>query len=184
MNLSTYQENEYLQSKTNLIHRVINKFLAKASRSGLDRDDLFQECSIVLLLALRKAESIEYLDSHFPFLDMVNAMSKYVLGQQTLSYPKRTSSLKEFAKTFQAPEDIAIVDAEIAKSTDDFKDADTRIDVERYAASLPPQEREILSMRLDGYGNTQIAEKKHIDCRIVNQAAAKFRRQMRKTVLC
>ena len=182
MNLSTYQENEYLQSKTNLIHRVINKFLAKASRSGLDRDDLFQECSIVLLLALRKAESIEYLDSHFPFLDMVNAMSKYVLGQQTLSYPKRTSSLKVFSQTFQEAMDIAIADAEVERPGDDYIDADTRIDLARYAATLPEDERNVLLMRCDGFRNSEIANRLGLDRSDVNRVMAKIRRNMAKSL--
>lgn len=182
MKLTSQQESAYLKTYTNLIHRVVNKFVARSSYSSLDREDLFQECAIVLLQAIRKAESDDYLKDHFPFRDMTHAMTLYALGQQTLSYPKRTSSLKFFSQTFQEAMDIAIADAEVERPGDDYIDADTRIDLARYAATLPEDERNVLLMRCDGFRNSEIANRLGLDRSDVNRVMAKIRRNMAKSL--
>ena len=101
MTLTKQQEEAMLQNYTKLIWNVVHKFKRRSSAKLDNEEDLFQECALVFVKHMRTAQSVEQI-MVFPFKDMVRAMCNYILGEQTLSYPRRTSDFSK--KIHSAPE--------------------------------------------------------------------------------
>lgn len=161
MNLTKQQEEQLFQQYEKAIWRVVHHFQWRMSKLRCNRDDLFQESALVFLDFVRKAENEDSLKTNFPFRDMVNAMCRYALGDQLLSYPKRTT---DFTKIITStPEKHQYEDVDLDE-TMRAQTAETIVDlmtIRDFLATLSEEDREIVTLKAKGLRNRDVGKRLH-----------------------
>ena len=89
MNLTAQQKTSLVEKYDLLIWKTIHSFSRRCSNPQCSKEDLYQECVIVLLKHAQNAQTIEEAE-RFPFMDMHNAMCIYAMGSTAVTHPSRT----------------------------------------------------------------------------------------------
>ena len=156
MTLTKQQEEVMLQNYTKLIWNVVHKFKRRSSTKLDNEEDLFQECALVFLKHIRSAQSVEQI-MVFPFKDMVRAMCNYILGEQTLSYPRRTSDFSK--KIHSAPERMSFDACFYIQSPQNSEEnAIEQTMVDEFLKMQDPCNQQIFAYKKQGLSNVEIAE--------------------------
>lgn len=163
------------EQKAPEIKLCVNRYIIRNPRARAYREDLLQECFEALL---RKASSAK-VDSggmpsteadapdaatvSFGHLDCLHVCSEYY--RRVMEFPKRTSDirglLEEYDQRFGSPLDCeARTVADPSACLED--DLLTRLDFERFVASLDPVSRWVTVERLMGRSLKEIAEANHL----------------------
>lgn len=151
MNLTQQEKQDYYHQYENLLWHTVHRFRANTS-FHCPREDLFQECVVVLLEHALKAQSMEQLHL-IPVRDMVHAMSMYSLGQQALAYPKCTDGRRRLARVLK-DQQLPVVQASSYCTEDDLL---FELDFSSFVDTLPPVQKRVVSLKRGNYTNREIA---------------------------
>lgn len=158
MYMTEQQETAYIQEYTGLMHSIAYHFETKHGKNYDCHDDLFQECSIVLLMHLRSVASEEEFRQYFPFRQMHHAMCVFILSLQTLSHPKRTARFNETIRKDGMRRDFRAIDEGLPKRFhDEREEIDDRITVTDFINDLPKDDRSLVLARQAGEKRIDIA---------------------------
>ena len=153
------QEEELLRQYNKLIWRTVHRFQRRASyNTSNNADDLYQEAAIVFVLHLRKAKDMDEVQNHIPIRDMINAMSRFVLRDQVISYPKRTTEFRHTMQSMPRRSEYTDVDLDSNSWVTSIDDTLEKIAMDEFLASLSPVDRSILSMKCRGMDNRAIGK--------------------------
>ena len=175
MELTSHQEEQLMQQYDRLLWSVVHRFKRKMRGGFNNEEDLHSECALVLLRHIRSCSSMEELRK-IPILNMVNAMCKYVLGEQVLSYPRRTSNFREIMDTVNSKADYTEVDKDETQRYEPMNDALDEIAFRDFFFSLPPIDRKIIVMKLKRCTNREIARDLGVSDVAMTRAIQKLRK--------
>lgn len=158
MKLTSLQEEELLNQYDRLIWQTVHRYNQRQhTRFHNNLEDLHSECVLVFLKHIRACETPEQI-KRFPFRDMINAMCLFVLGEQALTYPKRTANFRQVMEQVPVSTSLdCLASVKHDKGEQQMRDI---VDVEtfkEFCASLPPREQYILQMKTKGCKNREIA---------------------------
>lgn len=156
MKLTMKQEEELLQHYDKLLWSVVHRFRRKHYQGYNNREDLHSECVLVFLNHVRSCENWDEI-TKVPILDMVHAMCLHVLGEQALTYPKRTAIFRQVMD--EAKSAAPNTENEREDSYEPCNDALDIIAFRDFYAKLPVDDKKIVVMKLRGCKNRQIAAK-------------------------
>lgn len=155
MFLTQVQESELMQKYNRLLWFCVHNF--KRSSKLQDEEDLYQEAAIVFLNFIRSCDSMESLQTSFPFMDIKNALTRWIIAQQVVSFPKtRTTDFKRIMRSAKSAE----LKEEIAVKTSDDSSMDyifAKLTLESYCHSLNETERKVLLLKSMGKRNREAA---------------------------
>lgn len=159
MTLTPTQEEQLIHQYDRLLWDVVHRFKRRKYDAWDDREDLHSECMLVFLRHIRSCKTMDEV-KRIPISDMINAMCRQVLVQQTCSHPKRTSDFKQVIDSAQPRVDYDEVENVESQGCHcaGLDDALDEIAFSDFCASLSPQEQEIIRMKMDGCTNRQIAQ--------------------------
>lgn len=158
MDLSQQQEEQLLNHYDNLLWKIVHQF-KKTAYTKNNAEDLHSECVLVFIQHIRSCSTMEGIKK-IPFRDMRNAMCRFVISEQALTYPKRTT---DFGKvTHRVPEKIDWAAVEYAVPSpfrqNPLNTVMERVAFESFINALPPKDRRYVQMKLAGMSNTEIAK--------------------------
>ena len=141
----------YLKKYEKYIEIIVNKFIAKGNGRCLHiKDDLFQEAQLALLKWIKK-QPLHIFDISKSFLDIHRALYTYVKHDTGIHI--KAHKFSDFCNECRIIPIREEFDADI-----DFDTVDYVIDVERGKATLSPEHRKILDLKLRGFGCVEISK--------------------------
>lgn len=186
MILTKQQEEEYIKKYERVIWLAVHRFKNRASRQSNEfdnMDDLFQESAIVFLNHVRKCETEEEIAKRIPFRDMINAMSRFIVGHRVLSYPKRTTHYRakgteEMAYAVSYT-DVDLDDRYLEMTIDNVVENMT---MKSFLDSLGENERKIADYKSRGLKNREIAKILGVTDVYITRTLAKMREKYKSYV--
>ena len=156
MKLTSQQEEQLMQQYDRLLWSVVHRFKRKMHSGYNNKEDLHSECAMVFLNHIRSCETMDDIQK-VPILNMINAMCRFVLGEQALSYPRRTSNFRQVMETVASKVDYAEVDRDENKRYEPINDALDVVAFKDFFVGLSPVDQKIITMKLEGRKNREIA---------------------------
>lgn len=154
MKLTTEQEENLICQYDRLLWKMVHHFCGKHRRGYENKEDLHSECVLVFLRHIRSCKTMEEI-RRVPTRDMMNAMCVYIIGEQPVSYPKRTA---QFRQIISQSANQSSTDGKNTKAPNDIcGDVVDKIMFLDFFRKLPAKDREIIQMKLDGCKNREIA---------------------------
>lgn len=187
MTLTREQETIYLERFKNYIWKQVNEFLARGRSNSeflhVDVDDLYQECCIVFLNALRKADDEQSFIEKLPARDMLRAMCNHVLGMQALTVPKRTTDFRKklalVSSMTSRPSELDYERVLVGETQNSFELAEMQMDFCSFLSTLSFLEQQVIEEKLHGLKNREIAIKLHLQdskvSRMLSKCAEKYK---------
>lgn len=157
MKLNAIQEQEMIERFDRVVWRMVHRFVARAQLGRTcTKEDLHQEGLIVLLEHIRSAKDEETLKK-LPVLDMWNAMSRLVLGDQPVSYPAtRTSDFRKIMSQLSETIDYSELE-NVDVHCNGFEEAEALCDMDGFVDTLSPLDRHIVLLRMKGMTRMQVS---------------------------
>ena len=154
MRYSEQQEEQYLNEHSKAVWKIVNSFQS-AAKYHVSLEDLYQEGMIVLLGHLRKSRNEEEL-SWFPTLSIKNAICRFLLGQEAVSYPKTrtTDYARVVRKTRRVPYEMIVSSLDLPSAESEWIE---HIDMKDFISRLPEKQRDWILKRVEGYPASEIA---------------------------
>lgn len=158
MILTTEQEEKYVKQYEKLIWATVNGFKRRTTARRDNKDDLYQEATIVFIEHIRACKTEDEIGQNIPIRDMIHAMCCFNLGEQVLSYPKRTTYYRA-----KGTEDVVhAVDYSDVDRDDRYLEMTIDHTIENmtmkaFLNSLNDEERKIAKYKERGYKNREIA---------------------------
>ena len=175
MKLDAYQEEQLIEKYDRLLWSIVHKFKRKMRKGFNNEDDLHSECVLVLIQHIRSCNTMDEIKK-IPVLTMTNAMCRYVLGEQVLSYPRRTSNFKNVMERMNGKVDYAEVDKDKTKGYDPTNDAIDLIAFRDFFMNLSPTDQKIIVMKLKSHTNREIANDLNVSDVAMTRAIKKLRK--------
>lgn len=157
MNLTSCQEEQLIQQYDRLLWSIVHRFKRRNYGGYDNREDLHSECVIVLLRHIRSCETMNDV-KRIPIRDMINAMCRFVLGEQAVTYPQRTTDFSKIIKKAPHKTDYIAVDRDSGQRRESLDDALDEIAFRDYLSTLSAQDRRIIQMKLEGKRNRDVAQ--------------------------
>ncbi len=157
MEFTACQKEALFQQYDKLVWQVVHRFSRRMHGGYHNKEDLHSECWVVLYQYLSACQTPEEMQKT-PIRDMINAMCVYTLGEQAVSYPKRTTNFKAVIDSANGKADVLEGHVDDASTRDPIGDAIDRIAFNEYVSTLSPTEQRIVSMKLGAYRNREIAK--------------------------
>lgn len=164
LTLSESKKEEVMSNYSRIAWRTVHRYRKTKRLTREDMQDLHQECMVKLIEHMNKCETEEELTS-LQIMDLVNAMSKYMMSGCTFT---GTRSTEDFRKLVSAqPETMPLselFDSELVnQAADSFEDSVImKIDMERFLPLLTEKQRIILMDKLLGYRDVDIARRESV----------------------
>lgn len=175
MVLTAYQEEQLMRQYDKLLWRVVHRFKRKMHGGYNNEEDLHSECAIVFLKHIRSCETMDEIKK-VPILSMVNAMCKYVLGEQVVSYPRRTSNFRHVMENVVGKADLSEIDKSENNHYDPIGDALDMVAFRDFFFGLPPVDQDIIIAKLKGRKNREIARDLDVTDVVMTRAIQKLRK--------
>lgn len=175
MKLTSYQEEQLIQQYDRLLWSVVHRF-KRRNHGGYDnKEDLHSECTLVFLRHIRSCETMEEVRK-VPIRDMINAMCRFVLEEQALTYPQRTTNFSHVIKNAAHKTDYTAVDRDEDRRSDPMNDTLDEIAFSNFYHGLSAEDRIIVKMKLDGKRNCDVAHDLGVTDVIITRALKRLRR--------
>ena len=175
MELTAYQEEQLMQQYDRLLWSIVHRFKRKMHDGYDNKEDLHSECVLVFLKHIRSCQTMEEIQK-VPVLNMINAMCLFVLGEQTLSYPKRTSNFSEVIKTAAGKADYTELDKNETMRYDPINDTLDTVAFREFFSELSPADQQIVILKLKGCRNCTLATKLGVSNVAMTRAIKKLRK--------
>lgn len=157
MKLTQVQEEALIQHYDKIIWSIVQRFRRKNGSYIDDQDDLHSECMVVFIAHIHNSSTMEDLRK-IPVRDMINAMCLYVLGEQAVSFPKRTTNFSSVIRTMKGRAEYEKLDKWANSSSNNIDEAIDKLAFQQFYDSLPHQDRMVVRMKMNGYKNREIAQ--------------------------
>lgn len=154
MYLTHEQEEAIVKRFDHYVRFAVYRFKCRNNSRNDNAEDLYQEAMLVLTQSLRKAASME--EWRPPMRDMVNAMCRYTLTEQVVSVPKRTSDYTGRINSVSSKVELDAADFEESGRVYTEDQVLFKASLGNFVASLLPEDRLILRLKLEGQSNRQI----------------------------
>ncbi len=161
MKLTSLQEEQLIQQYDRYIWSMVHRFGRRKTRGNEfqnDKNDLYQECVMVFLKHIRSCETMEEINK-VPSFDMLHAMCQFSLRNNVVTYPKRTSNFRHIMDNVARKVDYDEVDLDENQRSEPLNDALDVISFKDFYAALSSGEQKIVTLKLRGYSNREIAQK-------------------------
>lgn len=175
MELTTYQEEQLIQQYDRLLWSVVHRFKRRKHDGYQNKEDLHSECVLVFLKHIRSCETMDDVQK-VPIRDMINAMCRFVLGEQALSYPRRTSNFRQVMESAPSKVDYTEVEKEETLRYEPLNDVLDEIAFKNFYATLSPMEQKIVVKKLEGYRNREIARDLGVTDVVMTRAIQRLRK--------
>lgn len=153
--LSPEEEKNILTKYSLICWKVVNRFAKQRKSSIFDKDDLYQECMLVLVRHMQRCKTREEMD-RIQTMELVNVMTRYVLGSQAVWLDvNRTDKARQTLQGLKGSISLDAGDDVVPTSFD----VDDRLDFERFLSSLSEKQRSIILARIRGENNKEIASR-------------------------
>lgn len=155
MKLTMEQKEDLIRQYDLLIWSTVHHFKRRYSNVNTNVQDLYQEAVVAFLTHVEKHRPDKDLFI-FPFRDVVNALCRHTLVEQTVSSPKRTTDYSRRIASLPGKAEMS----SLAKQGDTrftAEDMLTKVYFEQFISSLPLMDQRIIRLKLDGYRNREVA---------------------------
>lgn len=158
MVLSVQEENRILEKYSMISWKIVHRFASGKASAIFDKDDLYQECMIVLLKHKSKCSTKEEMNN-IQAMDLVNALTRYVLKAQCVKLDSnRTDSVKRILESMPSTVNIENIRSLAAlHSSRNEDDAISMIDLTLFLDTVTPFERDVIDMKLAGHKSKEVA---------------------------
>ena len=170
MVLTAYQEEQLMRQYDKLLWSVVHRFKRKMHGGYNNEEDLHSECVIVFLKHVRSCETMDEIKK-VPILSMVNAMCKYVLGEQVVS-----SNFRHVMENVVGKADLSEIDKSENNHYDPIGDALDMVAFRDFFFGLPPVDQDIIIAKLKGRKNREIARDLDVTDVVMTRAIQKLRK--------
>ena len=175
MKLTTVQEEQLIEQYDRLLWSIVHRFKRRKNDGYQNKEDLHSECMLVFLKHIRSCDTMDDIRK-IPIRDMINAMCLFVLGEQALSYPKRTSDFRQVMDSAASKVDYTELDREESLRQEPLNDALDEIAFKDFCATLSPLEREVVVKKLEGLKNREIARDLGVTDVVMTRTIQKMRK--------
>lgn len=176
MNLTAYQEEQLIRQYDRLLWSIVHRFKRRKHDDGYqNKEDLHSECVLVFLKHIRSCETMDEVRK-IPIRNMTHAMCQFVLGEQALSYPKRTSNFRKVMESVARKVDYTQVEKNESLRCDPLSDTLDEIAFKDFYLALAPVEQKIIVKKLEGCRNREIARDLGVTDVIMTRAMKKLRK--------
>lgn len=161
MKLTSFQEEQLIQQYDRYIWSMVHRFSRrKASGNEFrnDKNDLYQECVMVFIKHIRSCETMDDIKK-VPSRDMLHAMCQFALGDKVVTYPKRTSNFRQIIDHVARKVDYDEVDSDENQRSEPLNDVLDVISFKEFYTTLASGEQQIVTLKLRGHSNREIAQK-------------------------
>lgn len=166
MVLTWDEEQRLLEDYSKIVWKIVRRFCGGKRSSIFEPEDLYQEGMIVLIHHMKQAKTREELRK-FQSMEIVNVLTRYVLGAQAVSLDvNRTSTAK---KTLNNMSGTVCYDEQLTLAAP-CEDEDVLIDFDAFMDTLPKAQQEILRLKKQGLNNKEVAARRNITAQAVSQA--------------
>lgn len=154
--LSQIEENKLLSDYSRIAWKLVHRFSRGKASSVFSKEDLYQECMLVLVKHMNKCETKEQL-RRIQTMNLVNAMVRFVLrGQAIRLDPNRTDKVKITLSELKSSVPISqLIDLDDGATEDDII---ARIDFERFFETLPEDHRCAIKQMSQGFKQREIGQ--------------------------
>lgn len=180
--LSESKKEEVMSNYSRIAWRTVHRYRRTKRLSREDTEDLHQECMVKLIEHFNKCESEDDLYS-LQIMNLVNAMTKYMMRGCTFT---GTQSTEDFRKLIDAqPEAVSLSDLFDSELTYQSRlsiedNIISKIDMELFLKTLTDKQREVLTAKLQGYKDVDIARRDHVSRKAVCTHNKAIRRRYEK----
>lgn len=157
MNLTPCQEEQLIQQYDRLLWSIVHRFKRRSYNGYENKEDLHSECVLVFIRHIRSCDTMDDVQK-VPIRDMINAMCRFVLGEQTLTYPQRTTDFSHVMKKVAHKTDYSAVDRDSSQRYEPMNDALDEVAFRDYLSSLSEEEKQMIQMKLEGKRNRELAQ--------------------------
>ena len=170
MMLTREEETKLLNDYDKIVWKMVNRFCGSNKSSIFTKDDLYQECMIVLIRHMQNCKTYEEL-RRIQTMELVNVMTRYVLSSQAAHLDvNRTSEVK---KILQGMAGSVSYDSLVIASSGE--DAVEIMDYENFVSTLTPLQKRIVRLKEDGYTNRQVSRMLGVSDQSVSEALKRAR---------
>ena len=173
MYLTAAEKERYFRRYEMFIWKVVHRFKARLSSHAVNEEDLFQECSIVLLKHAEASSTLKDLH-RIPVRSMLYAMCCYVIGNQAASYPQRTSQFSKQMKRLESA--VNYDDLENVLSSFSEEDILLRLDFEKCSSKLAQEESQIVALKRTNHTNREVSRTLGVTDVVVTRKLKRIRR--------
>lgn len=182
MNLTQQEKEQYFKQSELLIWKTVHEFKRRCSSILCDDEDLYQECVTALMEYANTAETPADL-RYIPVKDMIHAMCVFILNNQPVSYPKRTTDFGALMKKLHL-ESRRIQHLGAGESTPQFAssfedEVIDEVDFDRFFSSLSSNQQQVVSLKRQRYTNAEIGRELGVGrstvCQTVGRVRSSFR---------
>lgn len=170
------QEEQLIHQYDKLIWSVVHRFKRRMGGYHNNLEDLYQEAVLVFIQHIRSCKTEEEIKC-VPIRDMVNAMCRFVLGEQVVSVPKRTTSFSQVIGSVSTKVDYTEIDLDETKRDLSMDNVVQQMDFTHFISSLPPSDRRVVLMKANGYRNREIAQRLGVTDVVVTRTLKKIKNQ-------
>lgn len=157
MNLTPCQEEQLIQKYDRLLWSIVHRFKRRSFDGFKNKDDLHSECVMVFIRHIRSCDTMDDVKK-VPIRDMINAMCMFALGEQVLTYPRRTTSFSDVMKGVAHKVDFSVVDRTESRRMSPMDDTLDEIMFNDFLCGLSAEDQKIVRMKMDGKRNREIAQ--------------------------
>ena len=175
MKLTSYQEEQLIQQYDRLLWSVVHRFKRRHYQGYDNKEDLHSECVLVFVRHIRSCETMDEVQK-VPIRDMINAMCRFTLGEQALTYPQRTTNFSEVMETAAHKIDYSAVDMDEKKRFEPIGNALDEIAFRDFFRGLSAVDRKIVKMKLDGMRNCEVARDLGVTDVIITRTLKRLRK--------
>lgn len=176
MQFTPEQEENLVKQYDKLIRRVVNRFKLRSNYTVVSREDLYQECMLVFIAHIRKAQNESQL-GRIPFRDMVNAMCRYTLMEQNVSVPIRTTDYRKRMSSMKGSATLEEADWEMDPISFCEENVVTTVAFSSFMNSLSDQDRQIVKMKMHGFRNKEVSKALGLTDVIITRRLKRIRTQ-------
>lgn len=171
----------------------VRRFKARSSANvwSCYEEDLYQEAALVFLRHVRKCETEDEIRMTIPFMDILNALSRFVLIQKPVTYPKRTTrytpkkcmtSPKTYSISYDDMEDTEFFRSEWEVSSF-LEDVESNMTMKSFLRQLPEEDRKLLLLKYSGKKNREIAQELGLTDVAVHRRIARLLAEYKEYIL-
>lgn len=159
VSLTQQEEAQLIENYSKIAWKLVHRFAGGRGSSIFSREDLYQECMLVLIKYIKRCEYRDELCAFHP-MNFVNAMTRFVLKNQVVRIDhNRTNQTKRMIETCPRKAEFEKAFEVQYGGSDSIDDLIEKISMEQFleTARLRPMEKTALEQRLKGFDVTEIA---------------------------
>ena len=182
--LTHEEESKLLADYSRISWKLVHQFSGGCGSSIFSKEDLYQECMMVLVKHMNKCETKEQL-RRIQSMDLINAMTRFVLKNQAVKLDSnRTDQIKKILEECARSVTLSKAEHLAYTGSDSIDYLIEEITLESFLAqkSVRSIEKMVVELTHDGLSVVEIAKESGKSHQVISYALKKARRKYEKYI--